>query len=241
MSKLKQLSAVTLQEQLYLELLESIKKGKYKPGERIPAEMQLSQMYEVSRVTVRKALDQLVKDNILIKKHGKGTFVRIPAHVENVFSGGSFTDTCLRMNAVPSTKIISRCIQHVDSEIADLLSNTDNQAITITRLRSVNDTPCIVEIDYFQTSFAFLLDEELENSSILQKISERLGLIPSKFEDHFQIKRATKEFSKLLLLPTATPILEVTQTVLTENEEVIYINKQYINSEKYVYAVRSSK
>lgn len=57
MSKLKQLSAVTLQEQLYLELLESIKKGKYKPGERIPAEMQLSQMYEVSRVTVRKALD----------------------------------------------------------------------------------------------------------------------------------------------------------------------------------------
>ena len=84
MSKLKQLSAVTLQEQLYLELLEGIKKGKYKPGERIPAEMQLSQMYEVSRVTVRKALDQLVKDNILIKKHGKGTFVRIPAHVENV-------------------------------------------------------------------------------------------------------------------------------------------------------------
>ena len=64
MSKLKQLSAVTLQEQLYLELLEGIKKGKYKPGERIPAEMQLSQMYEVSRVTVRKALDQLVKDNI---------------------------------------------------------------------------------------------------------------------------------------------------------------------------------
>ena len=98
-----------------------------------------------------------------------------------------------------------------------------------------------MEIDYFQTSFAFLLDEELENSSILQKISERLGLIPSKFEDHFQIKRATKEFSKLLLLPTATPILEVTQTVLTENDEVIYINKQYINSEKYVYAVRSSK
>lgn len=241
MSKLKQLSAVTLQEQLYQELLRNIKNGKYKPGERIPAEMQLSQMYEVSRVTVRKALDQLVKENVLIKKHGKGTFVKVSVHVENVFSGGSFTDTCLRMNAVPTTKIIHRCIQQVDTDIATLLSNTDHQAITITRLRSVNDTPCIVEIDYFQTSFAFLLEDELENSSILQKISDKLGLIPSKFEDHFQIQKANKEFSKLLQLPIGTPILEVTQTVLTADDEIIYVNKQYINTEIYVYAVRSSK
>ncbi len=102
MKPLKQFCAVTLQEQLHDELFEQIQSGKYQPGDRIPSEMQLSQMYDISRVTVRNAIQQLVDEKILVKRHGKGTFVKVAVHTEGVFTGGSFTDTCLRMNATPS-------------------------------------------------------------------------------------------------------------------------------------------
>ena len=108
MQEIKQLNAITLQEQLYNELATQIKSGKYKPGDRIPPELKLSEIYRVSRVTVRNAIQQLVNEDLLIKKHGKGTYVKTQVYTEEFFSGGSFTDTCLRMKAKPSTQIIER-------------------------------------------------------------------------------------------------------------------------------------
>lgn len=88
MKALKQFSAVTLQEQLHDELLKQIKSGQYQPGDRIPSEMQLSAMYHISRVTVRNAIQQLVDEDLLIKRHGKGTFVKAVVHKEEVYTGG---------------------------------------------------------------------------------------------------------------------------------------------------------
>ena len=56
MQEIKQLNAITLQEQLYNELATQIKSGMYKPGDRIPPELKLSEIYRVSRVTVRNAI-----------------------------------------------------------------------------------------------------------------------------------------------------------------------------------------
>ena len=58
---------LTLQEKLYIELSNQIKSGKYKPGDKIPSEPQLVYTYEISRVTVRNAMQQLVNDGVLIK------------------------------------------------------------------------------------------------------------------------------------------------------------------------------
>lgn len=54
----------------------------YKPGDKIPSEPQLVNTYEISRVTVRNAIQQLVNDGVLIKKHGKGTFVKSAVYTE---------------------------------------------------------------------------------------------------------------------------------------------------------------
>ena len=84
MQEIKQLNAITLQEQLYNELATQIKSGKYKPGDRIPPELKLSEIYRVSRVTVRNAIQQLVNEDLLIKKHGKGTYVKTQVYTEGI-------------------------------------------------------------------------------------------------------------------------------------------------------------
>ncbi len=241
MKALKQFSAVTLQEQLHDELLKQIKSGQYQPGDRIPSEMQLSAMYHISRVTVRNAIQQLVDEDLLIKRHGKGTFVKAVVHKEEVYTGGSFTDTCLRMNATPSTMIIECKISPMEKEIASLFTENAEQCIEIKRVRLVDEVPCIIEIDYFPVEFQFLLTQRLEKLSLLKLVSNQTGIRPSNFEDHFSIIYANKTFADLLNCAVRTPLLEVTQRVMTFDNKTIYVNKQYILTSKYIYAVRSSK
>ena len=76
MATFKHLSPITLKEQLYQEILTQIKNGTYKPGDKIPTELQLSEMYDISRVTVRQTMARLVEEQILVKRAGKGTFVK---------------------------------------------------------------------------------------------------------------------------------------------------------------------
>ena len=231
---------LTLQEKLYNELSNQIKSGKYKPGDKIPSEPQLVNTYEISRVTVRNAIQQPVNDGVLIKKHGKGTFVKSAVYTEGFFSGGSFTETCLQMKATPYTHIISIDKEKADEQIHSILSEK-NELVTIKRVRYVDDVPSIVEIDYFSNDYSFLLNENIENTSLMKIIIQKKHVIMSNFEDKFTISYANKEFSELLNIPSGTPLLEITQTVSSPDNQVVYINKQYILTSKYVYAVRSYK
>ena len=74
MNTLNKLTPITLWEQLYKVIKNDIEAGKYKPGDKIPTEFELKDIYNVSRVTVRSAIQQLVNEDILIKKTGKGNF-----------------------------------------------------------------------------------------------------------------------------------------------------------------------
>ena len=75
MKKLKKDSSVALYQQLINEIKESIQAGELKPGDRLMTEGEFSKEYDVSRITVRKAIEVLVEEGILIKKQGIGTFV----------------------------------------------------------------------------------------------------------------------------------------------------------------------
>lgn len=232
----KHLSHITLKEQLYREILTQIQDGTYKPGDKIPTELQLSEMYDISRVTVRQTLARLVEEQILIKKAGKGTFVKTPSFVENYFVGGSFTDTCLRMNAVPSTQIIDIKTTTTPQKLKNQLGDS---TIHITRLRSVNETPCILEEDYLPAEYDFLLKEDLNNVSLFSLINKKTGRMPTNSEDFFQIVYAGKSQAELLQCGLAQALLKVSQNVMDSDNKLIYVNHQYILSERYIYAVRS--
>ena len=152
---MNKLSTVTLQEQLYNELLTAIKNGIYKPGDIITSELKLSEEYGVSRITVRNSIQQLVDEGYLVKRRGKGTFVKPQIYTEALYKGGSFTDNCLKRNAKPSTEIIECKLTIGDPEMLESLGCESNKLIEITRVRKVDDVPCIVEVDYFPDTYDF--------------------------------------------------------------------------------------
>jgi GntR family transcriptional regulator len=155
------------------------------------------------------------------------------------FSGGSFTDVCLRMNVKPATHIIGRALQPVKQRIAEKLGiKTGENIIYIQRLRLANDVPYILERDYCPLSLHFLLDAKLENASIFNLIRENLGIIPACFEDHFEVGYASKKDAALLECDPGTALLRIDQLISTKDTKILYYNEQLVCSSRYKYAVR---
>lgn len=238
MKELKTDCWVPLYQQLHDAIREDVQAGRYAAGEQIPSEDKLSEMYAVSRVTVRTAMQLLAKENVLVKRHGKGTFVAIPAFVESMSAGGSFTRSCLQLGAVPSTRLISSDTRPAEQGVADRLPvAVGSSVICIKRVRLVDGVATILEVDYFQPDFAFLLSADLEHTPLSELLLEGCGQTSNQFEDQFEVAFATKEQAGQLHITAGTPLLRVFQTVKGTNGQVLYCNEQYIITDRYKYAV----
>lgn len=241
MSNLHSNVASPLYQQLYDAIMEKIALGEYQVGNQIPSEEQLSQIYKVSRITVRSAIQKLCDDNVLVKKHGKGTFVSLPVYTEMVSAEGSFTKSCLQMGQVPSTEIIFKGLRNVDKRICSQL-NIDEQekVIHIQRLRLIDGRASMLEEDYFISSFDFMLSKNVEQQPLLDVIRENTGNTAKFFDDVIEIKYATKEQAKYLDCVVGTPLLYISQLVVGDMNQVLYYNEQYIRSDIYKFSVRST-
>lgn len=241
MTKLKSNNMIPLYQQLYDAIAEKIQKGEYKVGERIPSEEQLIELFGISRITVRSGIEKLCEDNILIKKHGKGTYVSSPIHVESMTSGGSFNESCRQIGAVPSTIVISLALEKASPQAKNKLAVNDDKLICIKRLRLVDGVKTIYEVDYLKKEYDFLLNNSLENHSLLRLVEEQTGMIPKRFDNLFDVIFANKDHAEMLDVPIGTALLRVDQTVITADDQIIYCNEQYIRSDRYKYAVRTVK
>lgn len=234
--------ALTLQEQLAQSMRASLESGSYAPGDKIPSEAELASVFEVSRVTVRAALAQLVDEGLLVKKQGKGTFVRQRRHVETSYSSGSFTETCRAMGAEPSTKVLS--LKQIEAPLeAAIIADDDGMVTCLRRLRSVDGQPCIFEIDYLPTRYASVSRETLESletQSLFELLARDEAVIPERIEDHFKVSHAPADIALLLELD-GDAVLEVLETVYQPDGDVAYVNQQLIASDRYEYVTTSLK
>lgn len=233
---------LTLQEQLRADLLQQIENGTYAPGDQLPTESELVEAYGVSRVTVRAALAMLVEEGVLVKRRGKGTFVRPTTLVETALTSGSFTETCLEMGLEPATRIIQAREIDANPAVIPFLGCGDAHLIEIQRVRMAGGVACIVEHDYFPERYRFLLGCELENRSLFEILKTEGGKSVCGFEDRFRIARADAQSAELLGVTEGDPLLEVLETVYGDAAgDIIYVNRQLIASERYLYVVRSRK
>lgn len=238
------MAPLTLQDQVKQRLHAAIADGSYRPGDKLPSETELIGAFGVSRVTVRAALAALVDEGVLVKRQGKGTFVRQQqVYRESVFANGSFTDTCHKMNAKPSTRIVYAAKESVGEDLFERLNVTDfsHEVVRIDRLRLVDDVPGILEIDYLPDTFDFLLDMDLNDTSLLRIIREQRGAVAASFTDSFFVTNATDEQAELLDCEPGTALLLVEEVVADSADNPIYINHQIINPDNYIYSVQSSK
>lgn len=141
---------IPLYQQLADIIRNSITSGELKYGDKIPTEVELSEKYNVSRITVRAAINELVESGFIIKKQGKGTFVSKPKVQRKIEYLSSFTVACEASGLKVTNEIIKREV--IEPKIEDkkaLELDDDDKLIYIQRVRFAGGDPLMLENNYF--------------------------------------------------------------------------------------------
>lgn len=148
--------------------------GQLNLGESVPSEWELADLYGVSRLTVRNALDNLTRQGWLVKRHGVGTFVAHPAITEITPSRLSFTEQMRAIGRKPSSRLISLHVVPADADMAASLKLDQGQPVVeIVRVRLADGEPILLETSYLsQARFPGLEQAiELADNSLYEWLS----------------------------------------------------------------------
>lgn len=229
---------------LYIQLKESIRSsiisGQLKYGDQIPTELELSEEYKISRITVRKALLELVEEGYLVKRQGKGTFVNKRKIERKIVHFLSFSDACKANGLTASSKVTKKeLLQPTPTDQKKLQLDDGDACIFIQRVRYANDSPIMIENNYFSYKhYHSLLSENLEGS-LYKILEEKLNVKPSRSgELTLEIVRAGEDEVNLLQTASGEPLFYMESTVYDENDRPVHIGKQYILGDSYKFNLK---
>lgn len=144
---------VPLYLQLETALRRQISLGELRPGDLVPSEAELGRQYQVSRITVRAALAHLVKDGLLERQVGRGTFVRL-SEPEEWSCLASFTEQMLRAGRIPRTELLKLELLRGEAEFEGILAVQPGEEIVfLERLRTVDEVPAALVRSYIPHRF----------------------------------------------------------------------------------------
>lgn len=227
-------SSVPLYHQLENALRDEIDSGRLSAGDRLENENMLSRRYGVSRVTVRKALGELEQKGYLVRKPGKGTFIREDKLQRRLSAVIGYSDMCRKLGYKPGAKTISISLEDPSAdEIAELRIPDGGRMLLIKRIRYANDRPTMLEISRFGEAFDFLFREDLNDASLYDIIRERRGIEFTESEKILEIVFANSDESKFLGISAGYPLLKIESSVLDSTGTYRQLCKQLCIADKF--------
>ncbi len=225
---------------LYRQLIQRIKNdiasGVYPVHGRIPSEQELCDTYQVSRVTVRKALLDLTKDGLLIRHQGKGTFVAVPRIQRDLKQITSFHTACRIMGCHAGTRLNHLHWQHATPEdVENLHVEPGEMVLEICRLRFADNLPVMLETNRFPAAFSYLAQEDLTQS--LYDILLRHGAEPNNAVHDIALSHASPAQAKLLEVEPGTALLLLNECVYDLSGAVIHTSSQLIRGDRFTFRI----
>ncbi|TGA98371.1 GntR family transcriptional regulator [Sporolactobacillus shoreae] len=231
---------------LYLQLMDIITRDinnhVYRPGDQLPSEREFCSTYELSRITVRQALQELEREGYINKKHGKGTFVTKEIFQQNLINLYSFTDEMKRIGKKPSTKVTSFEIIPANDNIARRMKLTGHkQVIKAKRLRIADDEPLMYETSYLPRDvFINLTKEQLEKQAMYEIFQQDYHIGVTKAIEDFTATTMEKSEADFLHEEAGSPAILIKRYGYY-NDQIIEYTTSIVSSLKFHYRVEISK
>jgi DNA-binding GntR family transcriptional regulator len=235
-SPLQKTSEWPLYKQLMLRLRNDITAGVYPAGERIPGEQALCEIYGVSRVTVRKALEEIVRGGLLVRHQGKGTFVAQEKIKRDLSHVTSFSDACAQAGQSAQTRLIERRREAATEEDRLKLGIPEGgEVISVCRLRLTDGEPVMLEFNRFSAALTFLETDPLTGS--LYRLLAAHGLAAGHALHDISMGRAAGPVGKLLETRTGDALLLLDELVYDQHGRPLHLSRQWIRGDRFTFRI----
>jgi GntR family transcriptional regulator len=175
---------------------ERIQRQEYAPGGQIPTEVELCEAWQVSRITVREAVNKLVQEGWLDRRQGKGTYVVHQKLRRNIAKVYSFSSDMRQLGMVPRSRVLSLRVEEAPAAVVEKmkLPDTNHRVTRIIRVRIANDVPVLVETAMVPEYLcAGLAQRDLEHGSLYRILTEEYRLMPHHAEETYEAIIMSKE------------------------------------------------
>ena len=224
MENLDMNSFVPLYHQLKDIFLKKILNNEWKDL-MIPSESELCKQYQISRITVRKALGELEKEGYIVKKRGKGSFASFPKIEQSLPNFYSFADEFKKKGYTPISKVLEFSIKDVEKDVASTmkLGVDEKQVYFFRRLRYAGEILMAIESTYLPASlFPNLKKEMLEKNSLYDIMRDHYGVIPISADQYFKAVMLSKEECKYFGIVKSTAAMELERLASNEKRIIEY-------------------
>ena len=236
---------IDYQSPIYLQLREvvrsKIEDGEYPPGTAIPSENVLAETYGINRLTVRNAIDALVKEGLLKRVQGKGVYVMVKFERDLEVLGG-FSQTMNEKNAKSAKKILIRECRVAGEHIARILEIKPEDAIYyIKRLDFADEEAIAIQEIYIPYNLVPNLEEVDISVFSMFEIYKFYGVNPSRAWQTLDLARLTKSDARLVNIDDTQAVFLFSCTTYDDNHRVIEYPKSYTRGDKCNFTVHFHK
>ncbi len=230
-----------LYQQIKVLILQSLQVGEWKPGDVIPSEMDLAARFRVSQGTVRKAIDELAAENLVVRRQGKGTFVATHAEQQVQYRFlRLLPDTGDASSEGPAQRRFIECRRlRAPADIARALGLRSGDAVLhVRRVLSFQQVPTILEDLWLPAApFKGLTAERLESyrGPMYALFETEFGVRMVRAEERIRALAASEPACELLKVKAGEPLLSVERTAFTYNDLPMELRRGLYRTDTHHY------
>ena len=230
-----------LYQQIKVLILQSLQDGEWKPGDVIPSEMELAARFRVSQGTVRKAIDELAAENLVVRRQGKGTFVATHAEQQVQYRFlRLLPDTGDASKEGPAQRRIFECKRlRAPADIARALGLRSGDAVLhVRRVLSFQQVATILEDLWLPASpFKGLTAERLDSyrGPMYALFETEFGVRMVRAEERIRALAASEPACELLKVKAGEPLLSVERTAFTYNDLPMELRRGLYRTDTHHY------
>jgi len=229
-------SGLPLYQQLYEVLRAKISSGAWRPGDMLPTEISLLDQYEVSRATVRQALDALVQEGLIYRERGRGTFVAYPTVQQGLVRIISFTEDMRQRGFEPSTEVTSAELLPASVDLAKVLDIVEGDELArIERLRLADGEAMSIEISYLvHRHCPGVLEQDYARYPLREMLETTYGVQIVRATQAIRAVSASVEIAERLSIKPADAMLHIERVSLSQYGVPVEFLRIYHRGDRYV-------
>ncbi|MGL5296448.1 MAG: GntR family transcriptional regulator [Culicoidibacterales bacterium] len=227
---------VPIYKQIEQWISETIKKGEWESNQMIPSEFEIANLFEVSRMTARHAVDNLVNRGMLYRIKGSGTYVADLRFEKQIHGLTSFSEDMVSRGMTPGSRVIDYRIMPADDKIASKLGIQVGESVhCIQRVRLADEQPMAIEITYLPLSLFPRIPRSVLSESLYNYIEKELGHSIDHSMQYIEAASASEHEAKLLEIESHTPVLLIDlYSYLRNGRPFEYVRSLY-RSDRYKF------